>query len=166
MLSTRRRKNKLRAQMPKKKPRMKHNRKRRKRSDKLSKNHHPHPKVNLVRKKRRKRSGKRNQRKLNLLLLKLKQILKKRKRKMSQLQQLKRQVDCKNHPALLANSVHLHKAILTTLETSEKNFKVVNLQLNPLNRMLKHSHRNSPQQITHRQVNSLSHLNSSKSPMT
>ena len=143
--------------MPKKKPKMKYNIKRRKRSDKLSKNHHPHLKVNLVQKKRRKRSGKRNQRKLNLLL---KLILKKRKRKMSQLQLLKRQVDCKNHPALLANSAHPHKAILTTLEISEKSFKVVN------KRMLKHSHSNSPKQIPPQQVNSLNHLNSSKSPMT
>ena len=158
MLSTRRRKNKLRAQMPKKKPKMRYNRKRRKRNDKLSKNHHPHLKVNLVQKKRRKRSGKRNQRKLNLLL-NLKLILKKRKRKMSQLQLLKRQVDYKNHPEQLANSAHLHKAILTILETSEKSFRVVQQ-----NRMLKHSH--SPKQIPHRQANSLNHLNSNKSPMT
>ena len=160
MLSMRRKRNKLQAQTLKKKLKMKYNRKRRKRSLK-SKNHPRHLKVNLVQKKKRKKPRKRNQRKLNLLRsLLLKLHLKRRKRKKSQLQLPKRQVDCKNHPAQLANFAHLHKAILTILETSEKSFRAAKV-LKAKNRILKHSQRQLL--IPQRQANNLNHLNSNKS---
>ena len=154
----RRRKNKRRAQTLKKKLKMRYNRKRRKRNDKLSKNHLPrHLKVNLVQKKKRKRPRKRNLRKLNLLLQpKLKH--KKRKRKKNQHQLSRKRVDCKNHPEQLVNFVHLRKAILTILETSEKSYRAARLT-KAQNRMLKHS----PNQIPPRLINNLKHLNSNKS---
>ena len=146
--------------MPKKKLKMRYNRKRRKRSDKLSKNHHLlHLKVNLVQKKR-KRPRKRNLRKLNLLLQpKLKHKKRKRKKNLHQLS--KRLEDCKNHPEQLVNFVHLRKAILTILETSEKSCRAARLT-KVQNRMLKHS----PNQIPPRLTSNLNHLNSNKSLVT